>query len=43
MFYTEKLKLKIAFEYKYLQHSNFYRIPGVNDDEQLCIVMVLYP
>nr|GEW22493.1 myosin-1 [Tanacetum cinerariifolium] len=35
----EKLNLKSAHEYKYLQQSNCYTIPGVNDAEQFVIVM----
>ncbi|KAL4575563.1 hypothetical protein LXL04_022410 [Taraxacum kok-saghyz] len=35
----EKLNLKDAHEYKYLQQSNCYTIPGVNDAEQFSIVM----
>ncbi|KAI3516893.1 hypothetical protein L1887_16029 [Cichorium endivia] len=35
----EKLNLKNAHEYKYLQQSNCYTIPGVDDAEQFRIVM----
>lgn len=43
MFCTEKINLKNAHEYKYLQQSNCYTIPGVNDAEQFRIAMVVYP
>ncbi|XP_024991696.1 myosin-1-like [Cynara cardunculus var. scolymus] len=35
----EKLNLKSVHDYKYLQQSNCYTIPGVNDAEQFGIVM----
>ncbi|KAL8224278.1 hypothetical protein R6Q57_019753 [Mikania cordata] len=35
----EKLNLKSAHEYKYLQQSNCYKIPGVNDAKEFCNVM----
>ncbi|KAL7586260.1 myosin-1 [Lactuca sativa] len=35
----EKINLKNAHEYKYLQQSNCYTIPGVNDAEQFRIAM----
>nr|XP_043637798.1 myosin-1-like isoform X1 [Erigeron canadensis] len=35
----EKLNLKSVHEYKYLQQSNCYTIPGVNDAEQFGTVM----
>ncbi|KAK9059944.1 hypothetical protein SSX86_020648 [Deinandra increscens subsp. villosa] len=34
----EKLNLKSAHEYKYLQQSNCYTIPGINDAEEFRIV-----
>ncbi|KAL8241971.1 hypothetical protein R6Q59_012273 [Mikania micrantha] len=34
----EKLNLKSAHEYKYLQQSNCYKIPGVNDAKEFCNV-----
>ncbi|KAI7743728.1 hypothetical protein M8C21_011581 [Ambrosia artemisiifolia] len=35
----EKLNLKSVHEYKYLQQSNCYKIPGVNDAEEFRIVV----
>ncbi|XP_076890093.1 myosin-1-like, partial [Bidens hawaiensis] len=35
----EKLNLKSVQEYKYLQQSNCYTIPGINDAEEFCIVV----